>query len=221
MRNIKKKQSIKNVPLLSLNDIKNTFVKVNAEDINLLNDEEFMEDYEFRQFLARENREYKIEINWIQFNEEQIQTLIGILFESIDYSIENWHKSDRAREEGADLVVRKSKDSIALAVKVKPTTKDRQQLSDLSRRKEQKKIYVYIKTPSGKFRDSMSEYERIVDFWDEKKLNNFFVTKNLGFTATMIFDSHEISSAIRKAQRTLFQLRDKCRNLNKKEPPLA
>lgn len=192
---------------------------MNSEDINLSNDDEMMEDYEFYEFiesLDRGNKEYRIEIDWSQFDEPQIQTLIAILFQSIDYSIEYLHQADRAREEGADLVVKKPTDSIALAVKIKPKNKDRQQLSDLSKRNERKKIYVYIQTPSGKFRESMSEYDGKVDFWDEKKLNDFFVKENLGFTSNLIFDSHKISHTILESQRTLIELHNKCLTLNKK-----
>lgn len=218
MKNQKRiRQPKKRVPVLSLEDIKNVFEPINPDDMDI-EDTELSEFDEFKESLERGIREYKIEIDWGQFNEDQIQTLLAILFNSIDYSTENLHEADRAREEGADLVAKKSKDSIALAVKIKPKNKDRQQLSDLSKRQEKKKIYVYIQTPAGKFRESMNEYEGIVDFWDEKKLNDFFIEKNMGFTSNLIFDSHKISHAIREAQCTLFGLRNKCFNLDKKEP---
>lgn len=212
----KKERSAKKIPVLSSEDINNAFKPINPDVINL---EEMEQEYdEFRDFLDREYKEYRIEVDWNQFNEEQVQTLIAILFQSIGYSIENWHEADRAREDGADLIVRKSKDSIALAVKIKPKTEDRQQLSDLSKRKEKKKIYVYIQTPSGKFRESMSEHDEIVDFWGKEELNDFFVKKNSGFTTSLIFDGHKISQTIHEAQRTLFELLRKCRSLEKRAP---
>jgi len=204
------------VTVLSLKDVENASEGVSLEGINLSEDE-LIEDYEFTEFLDRENREYRIEIDWGQFSEQQIQALIAILFQSIGYSIENWHEADRAREDGADLIIKKPKESIAIAVKIKPKNNDRQQLSDLSRRRENKKIYVYIQTPSKKFYESMSEYHGKVDFWDRRKLNDFFVKRNLGFTSNLIFDSHKISNTIREAQRTLFELRRKCLKFNKKE----
>ena len=201
--------------MLSLNDVKNA-----VEDINLqilkAEDMETSEYDDSKDFLEREHREYRIEIDWDQFNELQIQTLIAILFHSIGYAVDNLHESDRAREDGADLIAKTTAESIAIAVKIKPDNKDRLQLSDLSKRKEKKKVYVYIKTPTGKFRESMNEYKEIVDFWNEKKLNDFFVNKNLGFTSNIIFDSHEISSTIREAQRILFGIRNKCLKLSKK-----
>lgn len=213
---MKKKRSIKQIPILSLEDIKNTIEPINQDVMSL--EEMELEYDEFKDFLDREYREYGIEIDWNQFNEEQIQTLLAILFNSIGYSIENLHEADRAREDGADLVVKKSKESIAIAVKIKPKNNDRQQLYDLSKRKENKKIYVYIKTPAGKFREYIKEFKGNVEFFDEKKLNNFFREKNLGFTCSLIFDSHKISYTISEAQRILFGLREKCLNLEKRTP---
>ena len=218
MKSGKKPHLVKNVHVLSLKDIENAFEVVNPQDANLLGGEDFEEFQDFSESLEKLRKEYKIEINWDNFDEPQIQALIAILFHSIGYYPENLHKADRAREEGADLVLRKQNQSIALAVKIKPKNIDRQQLSDLSKRGEDKKIYVYIRTPSGKFRESMGEYEGIVDFWNRQKLNNFFVTNNLGFTVSLIFDDNDLSQTIRQAQKTLFELLQKCRKLKKRAP---
>lgn len=215
MKSRKKPHLVKNV---SVKDIENAFGVVTLQDANLLGVEDFEEFQDFCESLKGLHKEYKIEINWDNFNEPQIQALIAILFHSIGYYLENLHKADRAREEGADLVLKKRNHSIALAVKIKPKNRDRQQLSDLSKRGEDKKIYVYIRTPSGKFRDSMGEYEGIVDFWNRDKLNNFFVTNNLGFTVSLIFDDNDLSQTIRQAQKTLFGLLQKSRKLKKRAP---
>ncbi len=215
MENMKKVQRIKNVPVLSLEDISNAFQPI---DPNVIGTEEMGVEYDdFRDYFEREHKEYRIEIDWNQFDEPQIQTLIAILFHSLGYAVDNLHESDRARADGADLIVKTKAESIAIAVKIKPDNKDRLQLSDLSRRKEKKKVYVYIKTPTGKFRESMNDYEETVEFWNENKLNEFFVNRNLGFTSNIVFDSHEISSTIREARRILFGLRNKCLKLRKKE----
>jgi hypothetical protein len=220
MKSRKKQHLVRNVPMPSSTDIGNAFGVVTPLDASLLDWEDFAELQEFDEYSKRLRKEYKIEINWDNFNEPEIQELIAILFHSIGYDPENLHKADPSREEGADLVLRKRNRSIALAVKIKPTNRDRQQLSDLSKRGEDKKIYVYIRTPSGKFRDSMREYERIVDFWNREKLNNFFVTKNLGFTVSLIFDDNDLSQTSRQAQKTLFGLLEKCRKLKKGAPAL-
>lgn len=218
MKSRKEPHLVKNAPMLSSKDIGDALGVLTPEDGSLLAGEDFQEFQDFDEYLKRLREEYKIEINWNNFGEPQIQTLLAILFHSIGYSPENLHKADRAREEGADLVLRKPKHSIALAVKIKPTSKDRQQLSDLSKRGEDKKTYVYIHTPSGKFRECMREYEGIVDFWNREKLNNFFVIKNLGFTVSLIFDDIDLSQTIRQAQKTLFGLGERCRKLKKGAP---
>ena len=193
MKSRKKPHLVKNVPTFSSKDIGDALGVLTPVDTSLLAGEDFEEFQDFYESLKRLHKEYKIEINWDNFDEPQIQELIAILFHSIGYYPENLHKADRAREEGADLVLKTRNHSIALAVKIKPKNVDRQQLSDLSKRGEDKRIYVYIRTPSGKFRDSMGEYEGIVDFWNRDKLNNFFVTNNLGFTVSLIFDDNDLS----------------------------
>jgi len=185
-------------------------------DINSSNSKLLPEAYELNASYDRDIREYKLEIDWSQFDEPQIQTLIAILFRNIGYSIQNWHKADRSREAGADLVLSKSKDKIALAVKIKPKTSDRQQLSDLSKRQENRKIYVHIQTPSRIFHDSMDEYEGKVEFWDGQKLNEFFVKKDLAFAASLIFDNHKISNSIGEIRSKLLEIRAKCIGLKKK-----
>ncbi len=214
MKNKKKPHPFKNAPVLSLKDIANTFEGLNPQDATLSSYDDFEEFFDFEESLKRHNKEYKIEVNWGNYNEPQIQALIAILFHTIGYFPENLHKADRAREEGADLVLKRGKHNIAIAVKIKPKNADRQQLSDLSKRTEQRRIYVYTQTPSGKFRESMSEYDGIVEFWNREKLNGFFVSKNLGFTVSLIFDDNDLSDTTRQVQSTLLRLRQKCLKLN-------
>jgi hypothetical protein len=218
MRIGKEPHLAKKMSALSSRDIGDALGVLTPEDASLLSAEDFQEFQDFDEYLNRLHKEYRIEINWDNFSEPQIQELIAILFHSIGYYPENLHKADRAREEGADLVLKKRNHSIALAVKIKPKNIDRQQLSDLSKRDEDEKIYVYIRTPSGKFRDSMGEYKGIVDFWNRDKINNFFVTNNLGFTVSLIFDDNDLSQTVRQAQKTLFGLLQKCRRLKKRAP---
>src|SRR3972149_1595187 len=104
-------------PILSLSDLENTFTPVWREISS--EDEAGLEYDDFKDSLEREHRVYRIEIDWNQFSELEIQTLIAILFQSLDYSVENWHNADRAREDRADLIVRNNKESIAIAVKIK------------------------------------------------------------------------------------------------------
>lgn len=158
----------------------------------------------------------KIQIPWSKFDEEEVQYLIAMLFSSLEYHIEHLHKSDRANENGADLIVKDKTEEIAIAVKIKPDQKDRYQLIELSRRQEKRKIYVYIETPTKKFMDSMKEDGKNVEFWDAKKLNDFFLEKNLYFSSIIIFDNHKISVSLDMTKYILFQLWKKSHKLNKK-----
>ena len=56
-------------------------------------------------------------------------------------------KSDRANENGADLIVKDKTEEIAIAVKIKPDQKDRYQLIELSRRQEKEKYMSILKLP--------------------------------------------------------------------------
>lgn len=147
-----------------------------------------------------------LEIPWKRFKEEEIQALITMLFHSLDYHIRELHKSDRANECGADIVAKKGDESIAIAVKIKPSHKDRYQLIELSRRQEKEKIYVYIETPTKKFSDSMQKDGKEVEFWDIKKFNEFFASKNLFFAANIIFDNHPINDKLSVIKFLLYNL---------------
>lgn len=161
-------------------------------------------------------KETKIQIPWQKFNEEEIQHLIAMLFHTLNYHIEYLHKSDRANEEGADIIVKNKKETIAIAVKIKPNNKDRPQLIDLSKRKEKKKIYVYINTPTKKFLDFTKRYKN-VEFWDAKTLNNFFIEKNLYFSSFIIFDNHPINEKLIEIKEFLFWLWNLSQEKKKKE----
>jgi hypothetical protein len=211
---MKKQLTHEFIPILSTNDVTRAFQPVNPNEI----DEEIkIELDEERESLLRESKEYKIEIDWYQFDESQIQILIALLYQNMGYSIENWHKSDRAREDGADLIVRKVKNDIAIAVKIKPKQEDRPQLMDLYNRKEKRKIYVYIKTPTRIFYDFMKKYQDKVEFWDATRLNEYFVENNLGFTTSLILDNHKISKTVQEIQQTLFGIRENCLKLSTKK----
>ena len=157
-----------------------------------------------------------LEIPWKKFTEEEIQTFIAMLFHSLEYHIEESHKSDRANECGADVVAKKGDESIAIAVKIKPCNNDRPQLIDLSKRKEKKKVYVYVETPTKKFLDFTKSYKK-VEFWDIKKLNDFFIKNNIYFTANIIFDNHPINKKLSIVKFILYQLWEKSHRAKKKK----
>ncbi len=156
-----------------------------------------------------------VEIPWKNFTEEEIQTMISILFHSLDYHIKELHKSDRANEDGADIIVSNKNETFAIAVKLKPNHKDRYQLLELSRRKEKRKIYIFIETPTKKFSETMKQDGNNVEFWDVKHLNNFFIKRNLYFSANLIFHGTETYKNIQEIQYLFFDLLRKCKDRQK------
>ncbi len=163
-------------------------------------------------------------ISWNNYTEEEIHLIICSLFNSLDYHIKNHHKSDRANEDGADIIVNKDKEDIAIAVKIKPKEKDRAQLIELSERKEKRKIYVYVETPTDKFaKFTKSATMKNVEFWDTKKLNDFFRETNPYLMANIIFESSELHKILETLKIYLMDIWRK-NNENKKKkrktPPL-
>lgn len=207
------------IPTIRLEDLKNILSPVPDDMIDELND-----DWEYDRTdsdLKLDRKRYKIEIDWSQYNETQIQTLISLLFQYSGYDVENWHLADRSHEEGADLKITDGKGNIALQVKIKPKTGDRSQLIDLAKREERRKVYVYIETPSKKFLDFANEYKHKIEFWNKKTLNQYFLNINIGFTSSLVFDSHPLSKNVQKARQILFDIYDKCKNKKLVEyPPL-
>ncbi len=155
-------------------------------------------------------------LNWEKYSEEEIHFLIKVLFSSLGYNIKDLHKSDRANEDGADILVEKEKERIAIAVKVKPGGNDRPQVIELSKRKELKKIYIYSKTPTTKFREFMKEFDGKIDFWDYQKLNNFFKNQNPYLMANLLFEESDVHLSLDQIKFLLFTIKNQIKK-NEKE----
>lgn len=153
-----------------------------------------------------------INIPWLKYTEEEIQVIIGCYFSNLGYHIENTHLSDRANEEGADLICKKNNESIAIAVKIKPNKKDCMQAHELANRKETKKIYVYINTPTKSFNDFRDKYITQIEFWDCKTLNDNFVNNQLYFAANLIFMKHCFFEILKNIRNTLCKFYHKYHN---------
>lgn len=157
----------------------------------------------------------KMNINWSIYTEEQIHLILCLFYQSLEYHIKNLHEADRSHEKGADIVVEKDGENIALAVKLKPTKADRDQVIDLANRSEKKKVYIYINTPTDSFNDFVKEYGNKIEFWDAKKLNDVFREKHPYFMANIIFDNSDIHFELEKLKFLLFYLREICVKLKK------
>ena len=145
-------------------------------------------------------------IDFKTFKEEEIQELIGKVYEQ-KAKVNYLHLSDRANEDGADLQILEENNPIAIAVKIKPSNQDRMQLKDLSDRKENKKIYVYIITPTKKFLEDMKNYTN-VEFWDNNILNDFILKNSPGLFAWLLFQESETYKIMIEMTNNFYKLKD-------------
>jgi len=155
-------------------------------------------------------------IKFEDIKEEEIQIILGAVFDKLGYKVENYHLSDRANEKGADLILKKDLESVAIAVKKKPVGKDRPQIIDLNKREETKKIYVHLETPSQQFLNFCKDYPNI-DFWNLKKVNDFIYQNNPFFFANLLFSEQETIKVLEIMKYFFFQLWRECGKKNKQK----
>lgn len=156
----------------------------------------------------------RLTIKFEEFSEENIQVIIGSVFHQKGYKIDYLHFSDRSNEDGADLIVSKGKEKIAIGVKIKPDKQDTSQLLELNDRSEKRKIYVYISTPTKKFIDFMEKCKNI-EYWDLTLLNNFIFENNLYFFSNLLFREHPTIRHLEMIKYFFFGLYKKCKKLDK------
>lgn len=120
-----------------------------------------------------------------------------------DY-VYNFHKIDRAREEGVDVECERLGEKIHFQVKMKPKKKDITQLKKLSNSVAGKKIYVHVKQPSVYFKKQMKKVKGTVEFWDDKKLHEFLVHNRSLLYFRFLFLSSRLTKNISKVLFTIF-----------------
>ncbi len=157
----------------------------------------------------------RLTIKFTDFSEENIQTIVGAVFHKKGYKVDYLHFSDRANEDGADLIVSKGSEKIAIGLKIKPDKKDISQLLELNDRPESRKIYVYLLTPTKKFLDFMGKCKN-VEFWDSSKLNNFIFENNPYFFSNLLFREHPTIKHLEVLRYLFFMIWKRCHKLNKK-----
>lgn len=113
-------------------------------------------------------------IPWGDYSELEIQTLLKMHFEILDYDIVWRHRDDPANEKGIDLECNRKSDKrrILVAVKKNPKKEALAQVVELANHKADERIYVYIGGASQSFRDQLSHFESKVQFWDEKEVES-------------------------------------------------
>ncbi len=155
-------------------------------------------------------------IKFDDHTEEGIQIILGTVYHKLGYKVDYLHLSDRANEDGADLIVSNNKEKIAIAVKKKPDKKDTSQLLELNDRNEDKKIYVYTFTPTKKFLDFMKKCNK-VEYWDLRGLNKFIFDNNLYFFSNLLFREHNTMRHLEILKYLFFRIWNKCRKMEKKK----
>ncbi len=93
---------------------------------------------------------------------------------STEFEVLNFHKLDRAHENGVDLQCLSHDKTINIQTKIKPGTGDVPQLQKLSLSHSDRRIYAYVGGCSVSFRKKMREYPE-VEFWKEGELHPFLV----------------------------------------------
>lgn len=113
-------------------------------------------------------------IPWKDFSEAEIQKILKLHFEILNYQIIWRHKDDPAHEGGIDLecIRRKDKKKVVIAVKKKPKKSDLGQVIELSQAEADQRVYVLINGSTQSFRNQIENFLQRVEFWDEQELEN-------------------------------------------------
>lgn len=115
---------------------------------------------------------------WLGRKEEDIQDCLREVYERQGYLVANVHKSDRRHENGIDLEIKNSDETIHIQTKKKPLKQDIEQLQKLVQSSAQKRIYIYVEDPAVNFKAEMEKVKDKVDFWDKSKLNDYLISQN-------------------------------------------
>lgn len=136
-------------------------------------------------------------ILWEKYSENELRTIVKLYYANNDFCVDDLHESDKRGEKGADLIVYKSSEAekTAIALKVKPTKSDINQLRELSKRSERNKKYIYTQTPSADFYFEMKHFKN-VDFWDNRKLTYEIVSSNPSLAVWLTCSSHPLFACI-------------------------
>jgi hypothetical protein len=115
-------------------------------------------------------------IPWQAYTELEIQILLKMHFEMLDYEVTWRHREDPANEDGIDLecVHGSDKGRVLVAVKKKPKKEALAQVVQLARHQANQRIYVYVGGAAQSFRDEIIAFKPKVEFWNEEVLESEF-----------------------------------------------
>jgi hypothetical protein len=145
-------------------------------------------------------------IPWDVYLELEVQTILKIHFENLGFEVSWRHQDDPANEKGIDLECTRDLDNqkVLIAVKKKPKKEALAQLVELVGHPANKRIYVYIGGATQSFRDKFSKFERRVEFWDEKKLEEHL--NDSGLTLQLKIHNSRANDAMLRIMRRLIEV---------------
>jgi len=113
-------------------------------------------------------------ILWKDYSELELQTLLKMHFEMMDYDTTWRHRDDPANEKGVDLEFNRKSDGrrVLVAVKKHPKKGALAQILELAGQAADERIYVYIGGAVQSFRDKLGVFRSKVQFWDERELES-------------------------------------------------
>jgi hypothetical protein len=120
-------------------------------------------------------------IPWNRFSEIEIQSILKIHFENLNYTVVWRHKEDPANERGIDLECQRNNEKLLIAVKRKPKKEDLAQLIELSDYEAARRYYIYIGGATQSFRDKIPNFPKI-DFLAETRLEKELNKSHLTLT---------------------------------------
>jgi hypothetical protein len=176
----------------------------------------------------------RLDIPWMDFSEEEIQSILKLHYEALGFAVQWPHAEDASHEKGIDLeCIHPSRGRVIIAVKKNPRSEDIVQLQEFSRNDANLRIYVRIRRGTQKFED---ETHRVggIEFWDSTRLEReldasglttILVLECSAFATELLF----VCASLRKARQVegkikhtepvtldvLWDLKDRVVTLNK------
>jgi len=151
--------------------------------------------------------DYTIKI-WNGFGEDFVLDCIEKVYRKLDYSVTNFHKTDRIHENGVDILCKKDDEKIAIQAKIKPRQADIKQFILFEQNtRDNKAIYVYIKNPTKPFRDFVNTHTSNVEFWDANVLHKFLIENEFIEYYCLYFSMHPLILSLIKTHELIFRRR--------------
>ena len=145
-------------------------------------------------------------IPWGSYTELEIQTLLNMHFEMLNYEVIWRHREDPANEDGIDLECtrRSDKRRVLVAVKKKPRKEALAQVVQLAGHQADQQVFVYVDGAAQSFRDKFDTFAQKVEFWNEERMESEM--NETGMTLRLKMANTKASGSMLKIMRILTAL---------------